>query len=190
MRRVLAALLLTTAFDAANAAPITLTDVVDPNPDHLFDGNGGANAIHNFSHSLLDDGYSAGTDLINAVSITLRFADESNDVAAESVAFSFDGVSVGQQTITSGGATYSAVFSDPSLIALLADGLLNVTLQNAGVTTANPADRSDFRFLDSTLTVNLERTAIGSRGVPEPYTLALAGFAFAAGGLVWRSKAK
>jgi hypothetical protein len=190
MCRVLTAILFATTVGAANAGPITLTDVVDPNPDHLFNGNGGANAIHAYSHNMLDDGYNAGTDVITGISLALRFADESSDGAAESVAFSFDGVSFGQQTITSGGATVSAVFSQPSLITSLADGVLNVTLENAGITTGNPDDRSDFRLLDSTLTVNVERTGFVSRSVPEPHTLAMAALAFAAGGLVWRSKAK
>jgi len=190
MRRVLAAMLFAATAGAANALPFALTDVVDPSPDYLFPGNGGANALHAFTHNMVDDGYNAGADPISSISLVLRFTDESNDGAAELVAFNFDGVSFGPQTITSGGATFSATFSDPSLVALLADGVLNVTLENVGITTGNPDGRSDFRFLDSTLTVNVERDSVTTARVPEPGTLALAGLALCAGGLLWRSRAK
>ena len=171
--------------------PLTFTDVVAPNPDFLCNGNGGANAIYTFSHNILDNGYKPVTDLLTSASITLRFADESNDAALESLSFDFDGSSFEQQTITSGGTTFLITFANSGLTGLLADGVLNVTLQNAGMTNANPDDRGDFKFLDSTLTATVDRSAttVAVGSVPEPHALGLLGLASAGAAFVGRGDA-
>ena len=67
-----------------------------------------------------------------------------------------------------------------SLIALVVDGLLNVTLDNAGLLTTAPNNRSDFLFLDSTLTVDVERSLLpplSTGTVSEPHSVALVGLA-------------
>lgn len=149
-------LLLIASSTVANGTIYTFTDVVDPNPDVLI--SFGNHKSYNFSHSILDDGYNALTDSITSASLMLNFKDESNDTAPESVSFAFDLAPFGTQTITSGGATFTANFSGPSLINLLSgDGILNVTLGNAGITNGHQDNRSDFQFLGSTLAVNADR---------------------------------
>lgn len=149
-------LLLIASSTVANGTIYTFTNVVDPEPDVLI--SFGNHKSYSFSHSILDDGYNALTDSITSASLMLNFKDESNDAAPESVNFAFDLVPFGTQTITSGGATFTANFSGPSLINLLsADGVLNVTLGNAGITNGHQEDRSDFQFLGSTLAVNADR---------------------------------
>jgi hypothetical protein len=190
MRNLLTAMLFAGAIGSASAAPITLTDIFNPNPDYLFDGSA-STATLNFTQSLLDDGFNALTDTLTSASITLRFKDESTDVAPESVSFALDGLSFGTRTITSGGAIFTVTFSDSSLLGLLSDGLLDVTLTNAGTLTGASSGRSDFLFLDSTLTVDGKRKNIPAgndpqgngpqASVPEPGTFALLGLASALG---------
>lgn len=176
----------------ANAALMTFTDKYDPAPDVLIAF--GSDISHSFAHSVITDqgafwsgiyGFNPLTDSITSALIELRFKDESDDAAPESVAFLFDAVSFGTQVITSGGATFVATFSS-GLSSLLSDGILNVTLQNAGITSGNQNLRSDFLFLDSTLTVVANRETGNGNGtgngdgngvgqVPEPGTLALLG---------------
>lgn len=140
----------------ANTSTYTFTDVVDPDPDVLI--SFGNHKSYSYSHSILDDGYNALTDFITSASLMLNFKDESNDEAPESVSFAFDLAPFGTQTITSGGATFTANFSGPSLINLLSgDGILNVTLDNTGITNGHQENRSDFQFLGSTLAVNADR---------------------------------
>jgi hypothetical protein len=190
-------LLLIAISPVSNASIYTFTDVVDPDPDVLI--SFGNHKSYSFSHSILDDGYNALTDSITSASLVLNFKDESNDAAPESVSFTFDLSPFGTQIITSGGATYTATFSGLALIDLIsADGILNVTLDNAGITNGHQANRSDFLFLGSTLTVN----AVGEsnedlppitpirlvEAVPEPVTLALMGIGLA--GIGWSRKRK
>jgi hypothetical protein len=189
---LLAASLLASA--SAGATPMTFTDRANPNPDQLISFSNGAadnNQSYSFTHSIVADqdgaaaywsgnyGYNALTDSIIDATLALRFKDESNDSAPESVSFTFDLSNFGTQTITSGGATYIAFFSS-EWNTLLNDGILNVKLDNAGLTSGNQAGRSDFLFLDSTLTVNVDRRVIPHVvTVPEPAPIALLGLGLA-----------
>lgn len=166
----------------ASAAIMTFSDRIDPNPDILIAF--GSNQSYSFTHSIIADqdgagtfwsgtyGYNALTDIISSASIALRFKDESTDTVPESVQLVFDAQSFGTQMITSGGATYVATISS-GWGTLLNDGILNVTLENAGITNGNPDGRSDFLFLDSTLTVDVRREGHIAQQVPEPASLAL-----------------
>lgn len=163
------------------AAVMTFTDTVDPNPDQLI--SFGNNKSYSFTHSIVIDqdgagtfwngtyGHNSLTDIISGASIKLRFKDESNDIAPESVQLLFDAQSFGPQTITSGGIIYFATISS-GWNALLNDGVLNVVLQNAGITNRQQAFRSDFLFLDSTLTVDVDRR-VQAQQIPEPTSIAL-----------------
>lgn len=176
-------LLLITA--TSNAAIITLTDKFDPSSDQLI--SFGNNISYSFTHSVIADqdgtgnlwsgsyGYNSLIDTITNASIALRFKDESSDGALESVQLIFDGQSFGTQTVTSGGAIYTATISS-DWGTLLNDGILNVKLENAGTTNGHQDGRSDFLFLDSTLTVDIERGgALPAAQISEPAPLTLIG---------------
>ena len=149
---------------------------------------------YTFSHSLLADldsdgslwtgiyGFDPLTDTITGVSLALRFRDESKDSAPELVAFTFDSQAFGSQTISSGGALAVLSFAS-GWDSILDDGLLNITLSNDGITNGQPGDRSDFFFLDSTLSVSATRGTEVRSQVPLPATLSLFGLGFAA--LLW-----
>jgi hypothetical protein len=164
----------------ANATTMSYFDTVNPNPDKLIAY--GSNRSYSFTHSIIADrdgtgkfwsgtyGYNPLTDIINA-SIALRFLDD-NDAALESVHISFDGQSFGTHTILSGNEVYIVNISS-GLGALLDDGILDVTLPNAGTTSGPQGGRSDFYFLESTLTVDINGR-LEPQQVPEPASLALA----------------
>lgn len=164
-----------------NAATMTYIDTVNPNLDTLI-GFGSNKSSYNFTHSIIADqdgsnmfwsgtyGYSPLTDIINA-SIVLRFLDD-NDAASESVHLIFDGQSFGTHPILSGNEVHVVGISN-GLGALLNDGILNVTVQNAGTTSSQQDDGSDFSFLDSTLTVDVNEGVQIAQQIPEPASLAL-----------------
>lgn len=175
----------------ATATAMVFIDKIDPNPNQLIsysNGQGGNSQSYSFTHSIIADqdgaggsywsgiyGYNSLTDTISSALIELTFKDETNDTAPESVQLIFDAQSYGTQTITSGGSTYTAIISN-EWGALLNDGILNITLQNAGTTSGPQDGRSDFIFLDSTLTVDVNRNiqqASAPTQVPEPNILAL-----------------
>lgn len=180
------------AASQANAMLITFSDTYNPNPDPLIAF--GNNSSYTFSHSLIADqdagaslwsgtyGFDFLTDTITEASLLMRFRDESADSAAESVSFFIDLQSFGTQAITSGGDT-SVLAINSGWGAILEDGLLDITLSNAGLTTGQQVNRSDFLFLDSTLSVRVNRGNEALSQVPEPTTLAL--FGLGCVGLLW-----
>jgi len=168
---------------SVSAIPMTFVDKFNPGPDHQLIAYGNDRS-YSFAHSIIADqdgagnfwsghyGYNPLTDQISSASLVLRFKDDSDDIAPESVRFIFDSQSFGTQTITSGGAIYTATFLS-ELNALLNGGILNITLENAGITHGPQNGRSDFLFIDSTLTVEVERGVQSTQQVPEPATLTL-----------------
>lgn len=178
---------------------LTFSDRHDPTPDPLI--SWGSNINYEFTHNIILDqdgaaslwngayGYNPLTDTISGATIVLRFNDESGDTVSESVQLIFDAQSFGSQTITSGGTIFTASFSS-GLDTLLNDGILNVNLLNSGNVTGAASARSDFVFLDSTLTVSVDRQAQTlAQPISEPATLAI--FLFGLTGLTFsRSKPK
>jgi hypothetical protein len=176
----------------AHAMLMTFSDKHGPGNDVLIAF--GNDSSYTFSHSLLADldsdgslwtgiyGFDPLLDTITEVSLALRFRDESDDAAVESVSFTFDSQEFGSQPISSGGAISVLSFGS-GWDSILDDGLLNITLSNAGITNGQPGDRSDFLFLDSTLSVSATRGTEVRSQVPLPATLSLFGLGFAA--LLW-----
>lgn len=164
------------AMASAHAIPITFNDFYDPvtGAGNLWFGTTASGAsTWTINLAINDDGYNALTDTITSVSIALRLIDD-GDAAAESVNFTFDGVDFGSVTLGSGAATTSVIFSSPTLsTSYLLDGLLTAKLDLAGVMSGASAARSDFHFIDSTLTVTANRRTPFSQSVPEPATWAL-----------------
>ena len=205
MKRLLKGVLvsgLLAAVAPAHAVPISFTDYYDPvagagNLRFSSNSSDGPDRVDTltFVHDINDGAvpYDALTDTITSVSIELRFVDD-NDTPAESVTFTLDGVGFGTVTLASGAATDAWVFSSPALaLSTLVDGLLTVKLDLAGLTSGHPSGRSDFYFIDSTLTVNAERRALeapAAGSVPAPGTLLLLGVGLAAMGSTIRLRAK
>ena len=182
------------ALATADASPVTFTDSYDPvaGSANLRFASTGPDRVDTltFTHDINDglDPYNALTDTITSVLIELRFVDD-NDTVAESVTFTLDGAGFGTFALPSGTTVWTKSFSSPTIpSASLADGLLTVTLDLAGIVTGNPVGRSDFDFIDSTLTVNAERatleTDVPNGQVPIPTTLLLVGAGLA--GIGWR----
>lgn len=193
---MLLALPLFVAMVSANASPITFTDFYDPVPgagDLRFATTANDAKTFTFTHDINDGpiGFNALTDTITNVMIALRFVDD-DDTVAESVAFSFDSASYGTTTLLSGTTIDSRSFTLPN--SFLQDGLLTVKLDLAGLLLGDSKDRSDFNFIDSTLTVSAERkenvNALGTplNNVPEPATGLLTGLGFLGLGWVLRKK--
>jgi len=180
--------LLLAASHVAHATTLNFRDVFDPNPDPLIAF--GDNQSYNFTHSIIADqdgtggissgvyGYNPLTDTITSVSIELLFKDESADGAAESVQLIFDEQSMGTRIITSGGAVFSAILTS-GFETLVADGILEIELHNAGMTNGHKDLRSDFVFLESVLEVAASTHAVSRtthvQSIPEPPILLLLG---------------
>lgn len=191
--RLLLAIPLLAAMASANAIPITFIDAYDPvaGTGNLWFGTTASGvSTHSFTHDITDNGYNADYDTITGVSIALSFLDD-NDVAAESVTFTFDGVGFGTVVLASGTTIGITTFSNSTTPALstssLLDGLLTVKLDLAGTTGGAAGGRSDFFFVGSTLTVNAER-ATPQSAVPEPATVLLFGLGLL--GLGWSLRRK
>ena len=188
---ILPAIPLLAVMASAHAIPITFNDFHDPvtGAGNLWFGTTASGArTWTINHAINDDGYDALTDTITSVSIALRLIDD-GDAAAESVNFTFDGVNFGSVTLGNGAAMTSVIFSSPTLpTPYLFDGLLTAKLDLAGEMSGASAARSDFHFIDSTLTVTANRRTPFSQSVPEPATWAL--IALGLFGLNWSLRKK
>jgi hypothetical protein len=165
----------------AQATPAVWSDLHDPSDVLINKGE----KIH-FQHEL--DGYRPGVDTIYAASLTVWLYDDNllgDSVFGDShekVKFDFDGAGWTTPTEVNGiGANlgwlddfFEQTLSFNSLVALLSDGLLDVTVKGHS---------GDFRF-DKSLLV-----AYGNRAtVPEPATLALLGAGLLAMALIQRRR--
>jgi len=153
----------------AQATPAIWSDLYDPSDVLIENGK-----KHQFQHEL--DGFRPGVDTLYGASLTVWLYDDNvfgdnkwlGD-GSEKVKFDFDGTGWTAATEVNGiGANlgwlddiFEHTLSFNSLVGLLTDGLLNVTVKGAA---------GDFKF-DKSLLV-----AYGNRAkVPEPATVALLG---------------
>lgn len=159
----------------AGATPVSFTDTV--NPRDVFFADGKAAGSYRFVHDIRDDGFDPATDILDSLSITLRFRDD-GDRAAESVIVDFDHGERKGFKIRSGSNICLPSRLSRSLAADLIqqDGLLNVVLERR---------QGDFWFMDSVLAASAERGGglpSGGGQVPEPATGLLLGLALLVAG--------
>jgi len=174
-KRAFATAALAFAAASANATVITLTDLIDPNPDVTISGTTTAGTVksYSFEHNIALKGYDFTKDTLLSALVTIRVID---NVKKESEFFTFalgaapNAQVVDYRNINNGNVPTSYPLAlAAALPDLSADGILSITL------TANSGD---FIFMDSTLSAQVDKAA--TTAVPEPASLALMGLGLSA----------
>lgn len=174
-KRAFATVALALAAASANASVITLTDLIDPNPDVTISGTvrEGTVKSYSFQHNLVLKGYDFTKDDLQSALVTIRVID---NVRKESELFTFllgsapNAQLIQDRNINNGNAPTSYPIELTAALAdLRADGILNITLT---------ALSGDFIFMDSTLSAQVDKAAVAA--VPEPASLALMGLGLSA----------
>lgn len=146
---------------AAQAAPITFVDVVDPSDVKL---EAGGFQTYSFTHNILDNGFLPSVHAIQSAELRLTLDDDDRDFA-----LLFIPIGLEFANVTADGWSLNPVFFEVedgvrqftvNSLLLQNDGLLNVSIS---------AVAGDFWFKSSTLEVD----AVAA--VPEPGTMALMG---------------
>ena len=115
------------ALAAVSAAPITFTDIVNPDHDvRIVDGG----AIYSFTHNINNEGFVSSTDDIDSAEIDIRLRDDEHDIwflggATETVRVRLDNVTQGNAFEVNSGIYSFNVKTQ----FLQTDGSLVVTLE-------------------------------------------------------------
>ena len=133
-----------------------------------------------FRHDITDDGFAVGLDEITSATLVIVLGDD-NEKAEYKIAFGPQVLS-GDDSIK-GEKAFEPGLSVQSLAELAATGVLEMSISAKGCNgNASKCPDKSFRFLSSTLTVDVTRPAPAPQAaaaVPEPGTLSLLGLAIA-----------
>lgn len=183
--RLIAIAALFTAALSANAAVITYTDTVNPEPDISLSSTAAPGTVTSFSfeHNIVDDGFDFATYTLLSANLTVNLYDNV-DKGNETFTFILGSGAFAQpengSNVPNGSSQTPYPFTlQASLGDLGADGKITILLT---------AVEGNFVFTNSILSARVENNSGPANQVPEPGSLALLAAGFCAVGLRRRKK--